>query len=180
LAQRVVIDVAPPSVDDGRTCTVYLDGEDVTWPLRSSEVDANVSIPSTYAGVRDAMMIQQRRIGERGAVVMVGRDIGTVVLPQADLKIYLDASVEARARRRWLEYQASGRENSYDEILAATMKRDQIDSQRSVAPLRAAGDAVVIDTTSLDMSAVLKHVLVLTGNDAQPSSPAFEEQQHGL
>jgi cytidylate kinase len=179
LARRVVIDVAPPTVDDGRSCTVLLDGEDVTWPLRSAEVDASVSIPSAYAGVRDAMTAQQRRIGERGDVVMVGRDIGTVVLPHADLKIYLDASPEARARRRWQEYRSNGQPDTYEDILAAMKKRDHIDSQRAVAPLRAASEAVVIDTTSLQAEDVLKQVLVHIQRGDEPAAPSVQEKHYG-
>jgi cytidylate kinase len=163
LAETIDIDVVPPTVDDGCDCTVLVDSEDVTLQLRSTEVDAGVSIPSAYAGVRQAMTRQQRRIGERGRVVMAGRDIGTVVLPDADLKIYLDASAEARARRRWLEYQARGRSDSYEDILAAMRRRDEIDSQRAVAPLRAAEDALVLDTTQMGVEAVLRTVLDMAG-----------------
>ena len=92
LAENAHIDIRPPSIDDGRPCDVVIDDKDVTWDMRGSEVDANVSVISAYAGVRKALSEQQRRIGMRGKVVMVGRDIGTVVLPEADLKVYLDAS----------------------------------------------------------------------------------------
>ncbi|HEC24012.1 MAG TPA: (d)CMP kinase [Chloroflexi bacterium] len=159
LAEQVEIDVRPPTVDDGRTSTVYLDGEDVTNRLFSAAVDASVSAVSAYPGVRAAMTRQQRRIGERGQVVMVGRDIGTVVFPDADLKIYLDASVETRARRRWQDYQAKGQDGSYEDILASMRQRDRIDSQREIAPLRPARDAIVIDTTNMDAGAVLEYVL---------------------
>jgi cytidylate kinase len=161
LADKVEIDVKPPTADDGRPYTVYLDGKDVTWELRSAEVDANVSIPSAYAGVREALTRQQRRIGERGRVVMAGRDIGTVVLPGADLKIYLDASHEERARRRWRECQANGRDDAYEDILASMRKRDELDSQRAVAPLKPAEDAIVYDTTDVDAQGVMAHFLRL-------------------
>ncbi len=100
LAQRVAIDVRAPTVEDGRQYDVLLEGEDVTWDLRAPEVEGSVSLVSAYPGVRRAMSARQREIGLRGKVVMVGRDIGTVVLPEADLKVYLDASVKERARRR--------------------------------------------------------------------------------
>jgi cytidylate kinase len=161
LAEKVEIDVKPPTVDDGRPYTVCLDGKDVTWELRSAEVDANVSIPSAYAGVREALTRQQRRIGERGQVVMAGRDIGTVVLPGADLKIYLDASHEERAHRRWRECQANGRDDAYKDILASMRKRDELDSQRAVAPLKAAEDAIVYDTTDVDAEGVMAYFLRL-------------------
>ena len=109
LAEETPMDVAPASKSDGRACDVLVEGRDITWETRRPEVDANVSIVSAYAGVRRALSAQQRRIGQRGRVVMVGRDIGTVVLPEADLKIYLDASAEERARRRFDEIVAQGR-----------------------------------------------------------------------
>ncbi len=158
VAQSIEIDVLPATEEDGRQCTVNVDGEDVTWKLRGHEIDKNVSIPSAYAGVREAMTDQQRKIGNRGRVVMVGRDIGTVVLPHADLKIYLDASVEARAKRRWQEFSKNGSSDSYEQILEAMKVRDKLDSQRLVAPLRPATDAHVIDSTSLDTDEVVLRV----------------------
>lgn len=106
LAESLKIDVQPPSVDDSRPADIFLDGRDVTWEIRSPQVDAHVSQVSAHKGVRQALTEQQRRIGLRGDVVMVGRDIGTVVLPEADLKLYLDASVDEHARRRFDELQA--------------------------------------------------------------------------
>ena len=158
VANAIEIDVLPSTESDGRSCTVVVDGEDVTWKLRGFEVDKNVSIPSAYSGVRDAMTEKQRKIGNRGGVVMVGRDIGTVVLPHADLKIYLDASVEARAKRRWQEFSKNGSTDSYEQILTAMKNRDQLDSQRQVAPLRPADDAHVIDSTALDADEVVWRV----------------------
>jgi cytidylate kinase len=161
LANRVVIDLQPPSVNDGRQADVLLDGKDITWEIRSPEVDANVSPVSAYRGVRQAMSAQQRRIGLRGKVVMVGRDIGTVVLPEAELKLYLDASAEVRARRRYLEILNRGGQADYAEILAGLRRRDQIDSSREVAPLKPASDAVVIDTDQLSIDEVVDKVLGL-------------------
>ena len=158
LAEKIQIDVAPASKPDGRACDVIVEGKDVTWETRRPEVDANVSIVSAYRGVRSAMSKQQRRIGQRGEVVMVGRDIGTVVLPEADLKIYLDASAEQRARRRYNEIKARGGEADYDHILASVIERDRIDSTRDVAPLRAADDAVVIDSDLLSADEVFEKV----------------------
>ncbi len=160
IAREVVIDVYPPTTNDGRPSTVYLDGKDVTWELYSSEIDATVSIPSANMGVREALTTQQRRIAvERGPVVMVGRDIGTVVCPDAEVKIYLDASAEARARRRWLQYCDNRQEKNREEILEAMHRRDQWDSQRLIAPLRPAEDAEVIDTTEMTASEVLTRVV---------------------
>ncbi|HPS41564.1 MAG TPA: (d)CMP kinase [Anaerolineaceae bacterium] len=146
LAERIMIDVQPPSKDDGRTMDVLVDGADVTWKIRKPRIDRNVSVVSAYGGVRTAMTEQQRRIGSRGNVVMVGRDIGTVVFPHATYKIYLDASAEERARRRYTERIGRGEEASYDQILADIKYRDGIDSSREIAPLVAAEDAFIINT----------------------------------
>lgn len=158
LAEETPIDVAPASRSDGRACDVIVEGQDITWETRRPEVDANVSIVSAYAGVRREMSQQQRRIGQRGRVVMVGRDIGTVVLPEADLKIYLDASAEERARRRFEEIRARGEEADYEEILSKVRERDRIDSTRAVAPLRPAEDAVILDTDKLSADEVFARV----------------------
>jgi cytidylate kinase len=163
LAEMLDIDVRVASASDGRQYDVIMDEEDVTWAIRTPQVDANVSLVSTYAGVRKAMTARQREIGLRGNVVMVGRDIGTVVIPEADLKIYLDASAEVRARRRYLEALDRGEAANYDEILHSMRKRDRIDSTRDLAPLKAADDAIVIDTTEMSIEEVFEHVMVLVG-----------------
>lgn len=164
LAERVRIDVRPPSQSDGRMVDVFLDGVDVTWEIRSKEVEANASMVSAYPGVRTAMTRQQRRIGQGGNVIMVGRDIGTVVLPDADLKIYLDASVEERARRRQEELKRRGVESSYPEVLDAMRRRDEIDSTRAIAPLRAAEDAVILDSDGMSVDEVIENIyrLIMT------------------
>ena len=161
LAESTPIDVRPPSVKDGRAYDVILDSQDITWEIRSAEVEAHVSPVSAYAGVRKALSAQQRRIGMRGEVVMVGRDIGTVVLPDADIKIYLDASVEERARRRYEELRQRGEPADYETILQAMRRRDQIDSNRQVAPLRAAEDAFILCSDGLDIEQVLECALAL-------------------
>jgi cytidylate kinase len=158
LAEKTSIDVLPASKPDGRACDVIVEGRDITWETRRPEVDANVSLVAAYRGVRHAMSEQQRRIGRRGKVVMVGRDIGTVVLPEADLKIYLDASAQERARRRHNENRARGAHSDYDDILTQVVERDRIDSTRDIAPLRAAGDAVVIDSDKLTADEVFELV----------------------
>jgi CMP/dCMP kinase len=163
LAEKVVIEVLPPAVQDMRQYTVILDGQDVTWLLRSDEVELNVSYPSKYPAVREEMVRQQRRIAERGNVVMVGRDIGTVVLPHADLKIYLDASVEERARRRYNELIVRGESAIYEHVLDSMRHRDLIDSTRKVSPLMPAEDAIIVDSTGRDVDAVLseiKHLVI--------------------
>jgi cytidylate kinase len=161
LAESTAIDVGPASKSDGRACDVLVAGKDITWETRLPEVDANVSVVSAYRGVRAALSKQQRRIGQRGRVVMVGRDIGTVVLPEADLKIYLDASAEERAKRRFDETTARGGKVNYEEILAKVIERDRVDSTRDVAPLRAAEDAVVIDSDKMNADEVFEKVLAL-------------------
>jgi cytidylate kinase len=161
LAEAVRIDVRPPGKKDGRQNDVFVDGVDVSWDIRTTEVNQHVSQVSAYQGVRQAMTEQQRRIGERGAMVMVGRDIGTVVLPDADLKIYLDASAEERARRRYAEMVERGAEASYEDILASVVRRDRIDSTRAIAPLCPADDAVIVDTDKKDINEVFEEVKAL-------------------
>ncbi len=168
LTESLQIDVEPPSVNDGRQYDVSCDGVDVTWAIRSPEVDANVSPVSVYPGVRSALTAQQRRIGLRGHVVMVGRDIGTVVLPDAPLKIYLDASPEERARRRYWEVQARGDQSqTYADILDNVKSRDAIDSSRATAPLKAAQDAVIIDSTNLSVAEVIARVEQLIARESE-------------
>lgn len=159
LAQNAQIDIRQPTQNDGRACDVVIGGKDVTWDMRSGNVDANVSVVSAYAGVRKALSEQQRRIGMRGRVVMVGRDIGTVVLPEADLKLYMDASAEERARRRYKEIVDRGEAADYDEILKKMIERDRLDSTRAVAPLRPADDAVILDTDTMNEEQVYTHIL---------------------
>jgi len=161
LAEETQIDVAPASKPDGRACDVLVDARDITWETRTRKVDENVSIVAAYAGVRKALSQQQRRIGRRGRIVMVGRDIGTVVLPDADLKIYLDATAEERARRRYDEIIGRGGSPNYDAILKRVIERDHIDSTRDVAPLRAAEDAVVLDSDKLTADEVFEQILAL-------------------
>jgi cytidylate kinase len=161
MALEIRIDVQPPSRADGRACDVQVDGQDVSWEIRRPEVESIVSPISAYAGVRHELASQQRRIGLRGRVVMVGRDIGTVVLPEADLKIYLDASAEVRARRRHDELLARGDQAVYEDILAGVLGRDKIDSTRAVAPLVAAEDAIVLDSDKMDIEEVFNYVEAL-------------------
>jgi len=161
LAEQLRIDVIRPTVADGRQYTVLADDQDVTWKIRRPDVNWGVSPVSAYRGVRAALTAQQRRIGQKGKIVMVGRDIGTVVLPDADLKIYLDATVEERAGRRYRETLARSESAEFDEVLASVQLRDEIDSGRALAPLRAAEDAVIVDTTALDIQEALDRVLAL-------------------
>jgi CMP/dCMP kinase len=146
---------------DGRLYTVLLDGHDVTWELRTPAVDANVSQVSAYAEVRRVLVQQQREIARRHPVVMVGRDIGTVVLPEAELKLYISASAEERADRRYRERQSQGMASSYDDILADVIRRDQFDGSRLHSPMRPAPDAILIDSTGRSPEAILEAILAL-------------------
>jgi len=159
LTEDTPIDVRPPSQADGRACDVLVENEDITWQTRRPEVDANVSVVAAYAGVRAALTVQQRRIGKRGKVVMVGRDIGTVVLPEADLKVYLDASAKERARRRYDEIIARGEKADYAEILDKVIQRDHIDSTRDVAPLKPAEDAIILNSDQLNEDQVFEKIM---------------------
>jgi len=161
LAQAAQITITRPTVQDGRQYTVHADSRDITWEIRSPEVDAHVSPVSAYPGVREALKAAQRQIGEEGQVVMVGRDIGTVILPRAHLKIYLDASLEVRAQRRYREILARGEEASCEDVLADMRRRDEIDSHRLAAPLKPAEDAITIDTDHLSIKEVLSKVMAL-------------------
>jgi len=171
LAERILIDLRTPSVSDGRNCDILIDGEDVTWQIRLPEVEQKVSQVSAYKGVRQALTKQQRRIGKRGGVVMVGRDIGTVVMPEAELKIFLIASAEERARRRYLEQHDRGLSQSYEEILAAMRKRDEFDSTRTLAPLRPSDDAVILNTDQMDETQVLEAALRMI-NEVSKENPS--------
>ena len=161
LAQRIHIRVSQPTHDDGRQYTVWLDERDVTWLLRTAEVDRGVSTVSAYPDVRHEMVRQQRRMAEGGNIVMVGRDIGTVVLPEADLKIYLTASAEERARRRHKELQARSALASYEDILNSIQQRDTADSSRKASPLHPADDAIILDCTNKSIEQTVQAVLQL-------------------
>lgn len=159
LAEKVPIEVTQPSKADGRAYDVWIGNQDITWAIRQPQVDDHVSIVSLYRGVRQALSAQQRRIGLRGKVVMVGRDIGTVVLPEAGIKIYLDASLEERARRRFAELQGRGQNVDYETVLQSIRERDRIDSTRDIAPLRPAEDAVYLDSDGKDIEQIFDMAL---------------------
>ncbi len=155
LAKEAEIDLTLSS----RGETVLVQGCDITRELRDPEVKSCVSLVSKVPGVRQALVAQQRLLAQGEKVVMVGRDIGTVVLPQAELKIFLLASPEERARRRYVERG----EANYDATLAELKRRDEIDSQRSLSPLRPAPDAKTIDTEGLSPEQVVDRILDLVG-----------------
>lgn len=143
---------------DGQTA-VWLDGRDVTRDIRSPEVNASVSLVAGFAEVRHAMVERQRALARDGAVVMDGRDIGTYVLPEADFKFFLTASLEARARRRQRELAQMGYQVDEALLKEEIQHRDTLDSERPVAPLKRAADAIVIDTTDLDVGTVVRRML---------------------
>ena len=148
--------------DAGRA-SVLIDHRDVTAHLWEQTVEQNVSLVSQVAGVRRVLVLKQRQIAGMGPVVMAGRDIGTVVLPDAPVKVYLTASVAERARRRHQELQASGVHLPYAQVLEELTQRDRLDSERKVAPLRPAPDAKVIVTDGLSVEEVTERILELVG-----------------
>jgi cytidylate kinase len=155
LARSIAIDVLPPTVADGRQYTVLADGHDATWDLRRPEVERNVSLVASYPEVRAVMRAQQRAIGLRGQVVMVGRDIGNVVMPDARLKIYLEATLGERARRRAAELRARGGDVSLADVQVEVARRDALD-QHVMAP---APDAVLIHSNGLSPGDVVEAIL---------------------
>ena len=130
---------------------MYLNGEDVTEAIRRHEISAYASAVSAIPAVRAFLLEQQRALAREHDVVMDGRDIGTVVLPDADVKIFLTAAPEVRARRRWLELKQRGQETGFDTVLRDVLARDEQDTHRAAAPLRRAEDAVLADTTDKDL-----------------------------
>lgn len=158
LARNATIEFAP--VD-----RVLVDGRDVTAALSEPDVEEGVSLVSRVACVREALVERQREMARDGQVVMAGRDIGTVVLPHADVKVYLDASLEERARRRHLELVERGEMVDYQAVLSGLRRRDEIDSGREVSPLRAAQDATLVDTDGLGVEQVLSRIMELAGAD---------------
>lgn len=135
---------------------MYLNGEDVTAEIRRHEISAYASGVSAIPEVRAFLLEQQRSLAEEHDVVMDGRDIGTVVLPDADVKIFLTAAPEARARRRWLELKERGQETAFETVLHDVLERDERDTSRAAAPLRQAEDAVLADTTEKDLEQSLE------------------------
>lgn len=156
----------------GDTLRVIEAGEDLTDAIRTGDAGRGASDVSRHPPVRAALLGLQRSLGEAGGVVMDGRDIGTVVLPDADLKVYLDAALEERARRRHVELVARGEDTTLEQIAAAIARRDRQDMEREVAPLRQADDAVVVDTTDLTIDQAIEAVLDLVRRLDSPSDPS--------
>lgn len=170
LAYALSIEVLLPTITDGRQYTVLVNGEDVTWELRTPAVDQYVSLVSSHTPVRTELIRQQRSIGLRGQIVMVGRDIGTVVMPDAPLKLYLSASLNERARRRTVDQQARGIAALPEHVAADLARRDRQDAH----VMQPAHDAVQINTDSLSPEEEVEHVLALIGRHRP------QEQSHAL
>jgi cytidylate kinase len=145
-------------LEDGR---VVIDGHDVATAIRTPEIDAAAAVVARHPAVRRALVERQRAYGEGGGIVMEGRDIGTVVFPRADVKIYLDADPEERARRRAHDPAHASRGEAVTEVATALAARDHLDKTREASPLAAAPDAIVIDTTRLDIDAVVAQVMAV-------------------
>lgn len=179
LAWKLNIDILPPSQHDGRMNDVLIDGTDVTWQIRQPEVNNLVSEVSAYPEVRKAMTEQQRKIAAKGSIVMLGRDIGSVVFPKAPCKVYLDASQEVRAERRFAEEQAANRDISYQQVLDSIRHRDELDSKRKTAPLVIPEDALVINTDRLSAEEVVDVILDFYRTCQNKLVVAFRGQKKG-
>jgi cytidylate kinase len=164
LAADTHIELKPPTPEQERAGSkndVFLDGVDVTDAIRTGEVAQAASRLATIAGVRRVLIAEQQRAGAGGGVVMEGRDIGTVVFPNAELKIFLDASPEVRAERRWREHQEKGDHLTVLQVLEEVRQRDQRDRERKVSPLVRAADAVIVDNTAMDVEETARLIVML-------------------
>ena len=141
--------------DEEGTQHMIMNGMDVSTDIRTPDISMKASDVSAHKVVRDMLLDMQRDVAKKHNVIMDGRDIGTVVLPRAQVKIFLTASAEVRAKRRHLELQAKGKKDTYEQVLAELQKRDYQDSHREIAPLKQAKDAVVVDTSALDIDGVV-------------------------
>lgn len=143
----------------GEELILFMNGEDISGPIRTAEVSSQVSLIARQPEVRNFLLKMQREAAEAGGIIMDGRDIGTVVLPMADYKFFLTASIEERTKRRFLELKGLGIETPQEEVQANLMLRDKIDSEREVAPLKQADDAILIDNTSLNKNETIELML---------------------
>lgn len=147
---------------------VFLNEEDVTESIRSEQVTQNVSLVSSFAKVREEMVARQKSIARSGGVVMDGRDIGTVVLPDAEVKIFMTATAEERALRRYKENMAKGMTTSLEELTEDMKRRDHLDSTRTISPLKKADDAIVLDSTHLEIDEVVRRILGIIEANLKP------------
>jgi len=175
LARESLVELLPG--DDGDR--VRIDGQDVTEAIRSPEVTRNVSQVAAHAGLREVLVERQRELGKRGNVIAEGRDIGTVVFPQATVKIFLVASPMERARRRAKDLQAMGQVVNLDELAAEIARRDAHDSNRAVSPLKAAPDAIRLDTDTLTREQVVDRILAIAQERAILSAKDSANSSNG-
>ncbi|WP_295275670.1 (d)CMP kinase [Veillonella sp.] len=142
-------------------CKVFVKGQDVTNLIRQQQINENVSTIASYKGVREYLVERQQTMAAVGGVILDGRDIGSVVLPKAELKIYLTASVDARAKRRWLEVQGTSNEQSLEDIKKNVESRDEMDKNRDESPLVCVEDAIVVDSSNMTFDETVEHILHL-------------------
>ena len=155
-----------PSLDltlepTANACKVFVKGQDVTDLIRQQQINENVSTIASYKGVREYLVKRQQAMAAVGGVILDGRDIGSVVLPKAELKIYLTASVDARAKRRWLEVQGTSNEQSLEDIKKNVESRDEMDKNRDESPLVCVEDAIVVDSSNMTFDETVEHILHL-------------------
>jgi cytidylate kinase len=175
LARETHIELKSPTLEQeaaGFKNRVFLDGAEVTHEIRTEEVAKAASQIATIAEVRHVLVAEQQRAGAGGGIVMEGRDIGTVVFPHAELKIFLDASPEVRAERRWKEHQEKGDAVTLEEVLEEVRARDQRDRERKVSPLVRAADAVLVDNTAMDVEETARLVVMLARECEKKMAPA--------
>jgi CMP/dCMP kinase len=164
LAKETHIELKAPNAGQeaaGAKNCVFLDGSDVTQEIRTAEVAQAASRLATIAKVREVLVAEQQRAGAGGGVVMEGRDIGTIVFPKAELKIFLDASPEVRAERRWKEHQEKGERLTLPEVFDEVIERDKRDRERKVSPLLRAADAVLVDNTAMGIEETARLIVML-------------------
>lgn len=155
-----------PSLDltlepTANACKVFVKGQDVTNLIRQQQINENVSTIASYKGVREYLVERQQAMAAVGGVILDGRDIGSVVLPKAELKIYLTASVDARAKRRWLEVQGTSNEQSLEDIKKNVESRDEMDKNRDESPLVCVEDAIVVDSSNMTFDETVEYILHL-------------------
>jgi cytidylate kinase len=175
LARETHIELKPPTPEfeaAGAKNRVFLDGREVTREIRTSEVAQAASRLATIARVRRVLVAEQQRAGAGGGIVMEGRDIGTVVFPNAELKIFLDASPEERAERRWKEHQEKGDRMTLAEVFDEVIERDKRDRERKVSPLVRAADAVLVDNTAMGIEETARLVVMLAHEREKESKAA--------
>jgi len=178
LARETHIELQAPTAEQeaaGLKNRVFLDGREVTLEIRTGEVAQAASRLATIAGVREVLVAEQQKAGEGGGVVMEGRDIGTVVFPRAELKIFLEASVETRAQRRWMEHQEKGETLSVEQVLEEVHERDKRDRERKVSPLVCAKDAVLVDNTAMGIEETARLIVILA-REREAGAPAQVRQ----